>query len=593
MTLDYADGFAFMPADVDAIVNLVKNTTGNGVISGLGASVTETNLTVTIVTGAARAGGIKYTFGSTTNVDFTGDPDGTNPRKAIIVVTSAGTITKRVGTPKPADPSGLIGRLTFDPDTPELVAGDVPLHEVWLPTNVTQILSTYVSDRRFDVLDEQTTGAHEMTGSLHLGTGAAAGDILRRNSGNTAWERLPVGAVGQVLTVTGSLPAWGVAGGAGASYYGVRAEDFITSGIGTDANPYNLSAITSAINALPSQGGIVFIKEGVYRGTRIFLGGTGQAGRSKSVILQGASADLTGLNWANYQAVGGDDLFGTVLEGGFEINTYGCQVHFKNLGLRTTSGPNLKFVGNIADEAITQNNAFPLGGFRIEDCKFYGGDPAIWVIPGSPTQSDVQNWNVLIERIHIREAARGIRIEDTTGYNGIFRGNIKHCVIQALSGQAISVDIANLKGVWEDIIVEDCGSGSTPTVSIRCARAGPGFSLTSIDFGDACNSTEDAFFECYLDGMMKIQQLHWGHQFNTTIVRNVRLRGFVDFEGGAWNTTGNPNQKLIVDQASKIYIRPIPGDSFVLGTVANPTNVYVLSDVVVGADTLRVLKRQA
>ena len=52
MTLDYADGFAFMPADVDAIVNLVKNTTGNGVISGLGASVTETNLTVTIVTGA-------------------------------------------------------------------------------------------------------------------------------------------------------------------------------------------------------------------------------------------------------------------------------------------------------------------------------------------------------------------------------------------------------------------------------------------------------------------------------------------------------------------------------------------------------------
>src|SRR3990167_6370839 len=64
----------------------------------------------------------------------------------------------------------------------------------------------------------------------------------------------------------------GLSGAAG--YYGVRAETYITSGNGTDASPYNLSAIESAVNALPAIGGTVFIKAGIWRGSRILLGKT-------------------------------------------------------------------------------------------------------------------------------------------------------------------------------------------------------------------------------------------------------------------------------------------------------------------------------
>jgi len=81
--------------------------------------------------------------------------------------------------------------------------------------------------------------------------------------------------------LTDNRPRAAGGGGSGGGYYGVRAEDYITSGTGTDASPYNLSAIESAITALPTQGGIVFIKEGVYRGTRVNLGRTGEAGRAK------------------------------------------------------------------------------------------------------------------------------------------------------------------------------------------------------------------------------------------------------------------------------------------------------------------------
>src|SRR3990167_6515230 len=54
----------------------------------------------------------------------------------------------------------------------------------------------------------------------------------------------------------------GLSGAAG--YYGVRAEDYITSGNGTRASPYNASAIQNAIDALPAQGGIVFVKAGFF-----------------------------------------------------------------------------------------------------------------------------------------------------------------------------------------------------------------------------------------------------------------------------------------------------------------------------------------
>src|SRR3990167_9289809 len=56
-----------------------------------------------------------------------------------------------------------------------------------------------------------------------------------------------------------SLSAASFTGLAGLTgYYGQEAVP--TSGAGTDADPYNASAIETAINALPSKGGIVFVK---------------------------------------------------------------------------------------------------------------------------------------------------------------------------------------------------------------------------------------------------------------------------------------------------------------------------------------------
>ena len=373
--------------------------------------------------------------------------------------------------------------------------------------------------------------------------------------------------------LTDNRPRAASGGGSGGGYYGVRAEDYITSGTGTDANPYNASAIESAINALPNFGGVVFIKEGIYRGSRIFLGGTGQAGRAKSIILQGVSADLSGLNWANYQAVGGDDLFGTVLDGGFEVNTYGCQVQFKNLLLMTPSGANLKFVGNLADEAITSNNALPTGGFRIQDCKFLGGDPAIHITGLNTGGTGHQNWNVLIERIHIREAARAIRIDDDGGteYNSIFRGNIRHVIIQAVgdvgTDPAVFVDIANLKGHWYDWLIEDSGptGAGAYCLYVRTART-EGFTFSDIDFGDNIRSPLGAYFENYLSGQMTIR--------NLIARKNVEVAGCVDIEVGRaaqFGDTGTVN----VNSANHVEIRKIKGLDLVMGTINNPNNVLI------------------
>ena len=130
----------------------MKQTAANGVITGLGSTVTGTDLIVTIGTGKSRVGGVLRSFGSTTNIDFTGDPSGSNPKKALIVINSAGAITKRLGTAAAKEPTDSVRRQTVTPDPPELVTGDVPLVEVWLDTSVSALTSSDLSDRRQDVL---------------------------------------------------------------------------------------------------------------------------------------------------------------------------------------------------------------------------------------------------------------------------------------------------------------------------------------------------------------------------------------------------------------------------------------------------------
>lgn len=366
----------------------------------------------------------------------------------------------------------------------------------------------------------------------------------------------------------------GLSGAAG--YYGVRAETYITSGNGSDGNPYNLSAIESAVNALPAVGGTVFIKAGVYRGAnRLLFGGTGQAARGKSIQFVGEGSDLSALNWANYQAVS-DRMYGTVWDGGAEINTYGCLVSFRNIYFRRPgTGECLKFVGDIDDETITQNNVMPIGGFRLQDCKIEGGDPAIYITHRnvSPGQEH-QVVNVLIERVHIRQAAQAIKIDDSPQLNGIFRGNIRHLFVQGCGGSgtdpAIDVNIANLKGTWFDWLVEDSGSTGAGgfAVKIRGGRC-EGFELSNVDFGDNVRSPKGTYFECGTSGQMTIRDF--------VFRKNIEIVGYVDAQLGRaaqFGDTGTINVNSA--PAGGVIIRKMRGLAFPLGTINNPGNVLII-----------------
>ncbi len=360
-----------------------------------------------------------------------------------------------------------------------------------------------------------------------------------------------------------------IGGGGTGGFYGVCAGDFVTSGSGTLSSPYNSSAIESAINALPTHGGIVFVKAGVWRGSKISLGGPGQAGRNKHVIMMGEGADLGSDNTAG--------LWGTSIGCGFEVSSRRCLVDFYNLELTPQPGtpndtPILEYYNDGVDGGF--DTAFPhLGGVRISNVRFLGGGTQLRFTGRNVSGFDsTQHWNVLIERCHFRLGLRAIRVDDPNpSYNGVFRGNIRHLVIQAVGSSGagfntIDVDIANLRGDWTDILMEDCGDnvvGTSYVMRIRTART-EGFTLSNVDFGDNVRSGKGGFFENYLSGQMTIR--------NLVFRKNVEFKGYIDAELGRaaqFGDTGTIN----TSGESSIILRKIRGLDFPMGTISTPANV--------------------
>ncbi len=122
MPADFAELYGIQAPDVMA---LNERAELNGVITGL-TTAPGASLSVDVVAGRARSGAVVYEFTSTTNVVLT-TADTTNPRKDLIVMTSAGSIIKRDGVAAPADPSASVRRFTFDPSPTDLTNGDVVL----------------------------------------------------------------------------------------------------------------------------------------------------------------------------------------------------------------------------------------------------------------------------------------------------------------------------------------------------------------------------------------------------------------------------------------------------------------------------------
>src|SRR3990167_2254322 len=379
------------------------------------------------------------------------------------------------------------------------------------------------------------------TGSFSNISGSGYSIIQDEGVAQTSRSTVDIVGTGVTVTDTGSKTQVSIPSGGAAAYYGVKAEDYITSGAGTDASPYNASAIENAINALPSRGGVVFVKEGLYRGSRISLGGLGQTGRGMVILIVGTS--VTHSNQFRSSANNTSQI-GTNIQCGFDITANKCLVSFENLNLSPPFGsdttPTLKYIRDANDTVDASQLNRTIGGFFIRNVRFLRGSPAIWITgqnfagkTGDLALS--QYWNVLIEYCSFISGGQAILIDDgdSTTANSIFLGNIKHCLFQgraSVQARTIEIDIANVKGLYEDWIVEDCGgpiAGNTVdyTIYIDCTNGGGqgGLTIRNIDMGDGSNAAKDAFIRFNSNGGTVRSFVHR---------KDVDLRGHGDFEFG-------------------------------------------------------------
>ena len=116
-------------------------------VSGWDATLGSGDLEVDIAPGegAINTGSVETT--ETQTVDFTGDVDADDPRKAVISVDDTGTVQKTLGDPMPADPEGEVRERTFDPAPPTNAPG-VVVTEVWIAAGATALVGEDVRDRR-------------------------------------------------------------------------------------------------------------------------------------------------------------------------------------------------------------------------------------------------------------------------------------------------------------------------------------------------------------------------------------------------------------------------------------------------------------
>lgn len=429
-----------------------------------------------------------------------------------------------------------------------------------------------------------TTSVHNILSATHGDANAGAvarGDVPYGKGATPAWDRLPLGANNQFLGSNGTDLVWATPPGAAGSYYGVRAETYITSGTGTDADPYNASAVESAINALPGKGGIVFVKDGIWSGSRILLGGSGQAGRGKHILLRGEGANLS------YAASEGPPnesaQVGTHLQCGFDVKLSTCTADFSNLVLSPPRGsyltPTLKFIRDGADLLFGQQR--DLGGFRVMDCKFQNGHPAIWntgINIASHPDPVMQTWMVLIERCMFIGGGTGIKIDDGGAFplsSSFAVGAIRQINMNARgfsnNTRAFDMDILNVGALTlEDWLIE--GGGGTTTdyaIYIKVARAESGFTIRNIYTGDGTNALKEARIEQSLSGG-QARGLFF-------ISKDVDLVGYGDYEiGTSWSSSNVINVTAGGTDPGGIILHQAQGNRLALGTIVNPNNLLVI-----------------
>ncbi len=242
LTQSYGDLYGLFPVDMQQYTESLASTSANGVISGMTASASGTPDTyVHIASGVVRVNGTIYTFASQTDVDFTNVPDVVNPKKCLIVVTSAGSITHRDGTAAAAAPAGEVRRLSVTPDPPVTTAGDVVLCEVWIPAgdSTPVITSTDISDRRI------TVRRFERANAVCVGYGSVTATSATIDILDYPWENLIVKIVfvGNSGIGTGDLYLRFQSGVGASSYHYHTSIDNGTFGDATNQGYFLLSSV--------------------------------------------------------------------------------------------------------------------------------------------------------------------------------------------------------------------------------------------------------------------------------------------------------------------------------------------------------------
>jgi len=133
---EYHDGYYFSSLDANQIR---RQSEGFGVLSGLDVSAASSFLGVTVSSGIARIGDVSNPLYGTlsSNTLLTLTADSTYPRRAIIYMNSASSITYTLGTASTATPYGKTGKEAKLPFAPELPTGSVLISEAWIPAGAT------------------------------------------------------------------------------------------------------------------------------------------------------------------------------------------------------------------------------------------------------------------------------------------------------------------------------------------------------------------------------------------------------------------------------------------------------------------------
>ncbi len=210
--MSYTNGQYIFANDFNSILSAFQS---QGVVSGLTTSVSS-GMVLSVAAGNAWVNGTNVVKGSPTLVTITA-ANASMPRKDIIVIDDAGTITVVAGTAAYAIPSSYTGINTSTPIPPSIPANQIVLAEVYVGAAVTAIVIGNITDKRIIISEEAvdadiathaalTTGVHGVTGTI---VGTSDVQNLTNKTVNKITITTPItGSTltiddGKTLTVTG------------------------------------------------------------------------------------------------------------------------------------------------------------------------------------------------------------------------------------------------------------------------------------------------------------------------------------------------------------------------------------------------------